>query len=68
MVVGEGFEPTTSGLSLRAALPHFPFAGRHRDPPANGAAAVIAVLLFLPPAAQGRNSQRAALVGITRCS
>ena len=28
MVAGEGFEPTTSGLSLRAALPHLPFPGR----------------------------------------
>ncbi len=64
MVAGEGFEPTTSGLSLRAALPLLPFPGRHPDLPANGAAAEKAGLLLPPPAAQPRFSQRAPLVGL----
>ena len=63
VVAGEGLEPTTSGLSLRAALPHLPFAGRRPDLPANGAAAEKARLLHPPPAAQPRFSQRAPLVG-----
>ena len=43
------------GLTL-PALPHFLFAGRHYDLPANSAAAEIAASLLLPPAARGRNS------------
>ena len=64
LVAGEGLEPTTSGLSLRAALrcPEFPRrrGGRLEIP----TAAEKALPLHPPPAARQRFSQRAPLAGL----
>ena len=62
MVAGTGFEPATSGLSLRAALRYPKHASRLRFSSRFSTAAEIPPLLLLPPAAQGRNPQRATLV------
>ena len=64
MVAGEGFEPTTSGLSLRAALRCPIFLRRHGERLERSTAAVKSGSLNLPPAAGARFSQRAPLVGL----
>ncbi len=57
-------EPATSGLSLRAALRCPKNRSGFRFSSDFSTAAVIAPSLHLPPAAGGRNSQRAPLVGL----
>ena len=63
VVAGEGFEPPTSGLSLRAALRFPKFFARFSLRRISTATEKPA-LLYLPPAAQSRFSQRATLVGL----
>ena len=63
LVAGEGLEPPTSGLSLRAAL-RCPKKQAGVAAAIFSTAAVIPPRLLLPPAAAGRNSQRAPLVGL----
>jgi hypothetical protein len=63
MVAGTGFEPAKPGY--RSAPPcRDAICGQAQGLPANGAAAEIAARLHLPPAAAGRNPQRAPLVGL----